>query len=666
VDPARLAREAGLVTTAVAPEAGREAPVPAGGSLPHVAALDGIRGVAVIGVLLFHGGVGWARGGWLGVSVFFTMSGFLITSLLLHEWAASGTISLRRFWDRRARRLLPAALLCLAGIATYAWAFASPADLANLRGDLLAALGYAANWRFLLRDLSYGDLFSNPSPLQHFWSLAIEEQFYVVYPLLVLAALRLGGRRALTAVLVVAGVGSVAWGLSLDQIDRVYYGTDTRLAELVAGGLLALWVTRGPASGPVVGRRVVTALGLLASAGTLGLWAVVEETSPWVTGGVLAVQALLSVLLLRAATVQGPVARLLAVRPLVAAGTVSYGLYLFHWPLFLVLDEDRLGFGGVGLLAVRIAATTAVAVASYRVVEHPIRRRRVLVRPRVALGALAGGVSLVVAVSLVATASPGPTIVAHADVQEEDQVIKVTKGREPAPTSDAPASVFIIGDSGTYDLAPALSAMYRHLGTGTMVDASWPGFGLTREVFPWRDDWPGIVAQQAPELVIALFGGWDRGFVDERGVAAYDEVVDEAVDILTAGGARVLWLSMLPDGKTDTAVMDARYRAAARRHPDTVRFADVGPVLAGPDGDVPRWLPGEDGSLELARKPDGWHLCPDGAARLATAIGREAARLGLAPAPTDGWQAGTWRAERRYDDPPGGCDPEAPGNRPGG
>jgi peptidoglycan/LPS O-acetylase OafA/YrhL len=657
-----VARQAGLVTAVAARPAGQSVPAPSGSSLPHVAALDGIRGLAVVGVLLFHGGVGWARGGWLGVSVFFTMSGFLITSLLLHEWAASGRISLRRFWDRRARRLLPAALLCLAGIATYAWAFASPADLANLRGDLLAALGYAANWRFLLRDLSYGDLFSNPSPLQHFWSLAIEEQFYVVYPVVVLAALRLGGRRALTALLVVAGVASVAWGLSLDQLDRVYYGTDTRLAELVAGGLLAVWASRRPPAG----RRLPTALGALALVATLGLWSLVEETSSWVTGGVLTAQAVLSVLLLRAATLEGPVARLLAVRPLVAAGTVSYGLYLFHWPLFLVLDEDRLGFGGVGLLAVRIAATTAVAVASYRIVEHPIRRRQVLTPPRAALAALAGGVSLVVAVSLIATASVPPTIVAHADVQEEDQVIKVTKRQAPAPAGDAPTSVFIVGDSGTYDLAPALSAMYRHLGTGTIVDASWPGFGLTREAFPWRVDWPGIVRQQAPELVIALFGGWDRGFVDERGAAAYDEVVDEAVDVLTARGARVLWLSMLPDGKTDTAVMDARYRAAARRHAGTVRFADVGAVLAGPEGDVPRWLPATDGTLELARKPDGWHLCPDGAARLAMAIGQEAARRGLAPAPMDGWQAGEWRAERRYDDPPGGCDPSAPANRPGG
>src|SRR3954447_22398213 len=169
--------------------------------MKHLPALDGLRGVAVVAVLFFHGGFRWAKGGWLGVSVFFTLSGFLITNLLVAEWSSDRSISLKTFWSRRFRRLMPAALACLLLVAFYGQVSASPEQLHHLRGDLLAAVGYVANWRFLFSKLSYADLFSAPSPVQHFWSLAIEEQFYVLYPLVVVAALRLGGRRLLAALL---------------------------------------------------------------------------------------------------------------------------------------------------------------------------------------------------------------------------------------------------------------------------------------------------------------------------------------------------------------------------------------------------------------------------------------------------------------------------------
>jgi peptidoglycan/LPS O-acetylase OafA/YrhL len=155
------------------------APAPARTSrLNHLPALDGIRGVAVAAVLLFHAGFSWAKGGYLGVSIFFTLSGFLITSLLVREWGSDHRIDLRAFWARRFRRLMPAALVTLAGVCVLAWALGSHEQLHTLRLDVWAAVAYVANWRFLYAGRSYADLFAAPSPVQHFWSLAVEEQFY--------------------------------------------------------------------------------------------------------------------------------------------------------------------------------------------------------------------------------------------------------------------------------------------------------------------------------------------------------------------------------------------------------------------------------------------------------------------------------------------------------
>ena len=158
--------------------------------LTHLPALDGLRGVAVIAVLCFHGGFSWAKGGFLGVSMFFTLSGFLITSLLLREWGTDRHIDLRAFWSRRFRRLMPAALATLVGVCVLAWWLGTHAELHSLRLDVWAAVAYVANWRFIFAGRSYADLFSAPSPVQHFWSLAVEEQFYFVYPLIAFGALR--------------------------------------------------------------------------------------------------------------------------------------------------------------------------------------------------------------------------------------------------------------------------------------------------------------------------------------------------------------------------------------------------------------------------------------------------------------------------------------------
>ncbi len=271
----------------------------------RIAALDGLRGVAVAAVLAFHAGWGWAGGGFLGVSLFFTLSGYLITSLFLDDEVAIG-----RFWARRARRLLPAAMVTLVAVllAARLGAFAS-SD--GLRGDAVASLLQVANWRFLVDGQSYADLFADPSPLLHTWSLSIEEQWYLLLPVAVLGIRRLGGRRhAIGAALAGATAVSVAlpWVFSMD-IDRVYYGTDTRIAEIAIGGVAAIAVASGTA-----GRRrgAVTVIGRLAPVALAALivaWVVIDRSDVVLTRGGFALHAVLATVVIVAAATGQAIAR---------------------------------------------------------------------------------------------------------------------------------------------------------------------------------------------------------------------------------------------------------------------------------------------------------------------------------------------------------------------
>ena len=368
--------------------------------LAYEPGIDGLRAIAVIVVLLFHGGFGWAGGGFLGVSVFFTLSGFLITRLLLAEHARSGRISLPAFWGRRLRRLAPASLACLFGIVlTAAWWGAASARSA-LRVDVWSALTYWPNWRFAAAHRSYAELFASPSPVLHFWSLAIEEQFYLVFPIVVAATLTLGrrfGRTLLTVVLGLLLAGSlVATSLTHDR-TLIYYGTHTRAGEMLVGALVAIGVARVKLS---VRRAAVAAwLGVIAFVAIVVCCWRTTIDSGWLYDGRLVDFAVLSAVAVVGATQPGPLRRALSTGPLVAVGRVSYGVYLFHWPLFLLINERRTGWTPAALFPVRIAATAAISLLSYRLLEQPIRARRALTMPRPAVVAFAGAVVLVAAVA---------------------------------------------------------------------------------------------------------------------------------------------------------------------------------------------------------------------------------------------------------------------------
>ena len=319
--------------------------------LTRVPALDGLRGVAVLAVLLFHDGR--LRGGYLGVDLFFVLSGYLITSLLLVEHREHGRVRLARFYERRARRLLPAMGLALVGVAVYAAVWAHSAEVARIRWDGIATLFYFANWRDVLAKQSYWDIFRAPSPLQHTWSLSIEEQFYAIWPLIVIGVLRVG-RSARAVLLVALSVGSacavytVASALHHGDQRLLYFGTQSRAPALLMGASLAcgvaLWGTFTTRRA-----RVALELGALVAAGYLAWeWAHQPGDGLGLYRGPLLLCGVAATVVIAAAAhpQRGPIARVLAFPPLVGAGLISYGLYLFHWPVYLVLTHARTGLSG--------------------------------------------------------------------------------------------------------------------------------------------------------------------------------------------------------------------------------------------------------------------------------------------------------------------------------
>jgi peptidoglycan/LPS O-acetylase OafA/YrhL len=410
-------------------------------------------------VLLFHAGFGWARGGYLGVSAFFTLSGFLITTLLLTEWRENGRISLRRFWARRLRRLMPAAFVGLAGIVAFGALAANGDQLRELRGDVLAALGYMANWRLIFSNQSYADLFAAPSPVLHFWSLAIEEQFYLCFPLIAVGALQLGKRRglgALTLALVLGAAGSGLAGLLLlrtgASADRLYYGTDTRVLELLVGALLAVGVARYG----LPRQKSVQALGLLALLAMLGMWVSLSQFDRMLHRGGLVIHAVLAAsVVLAAIQPNGPVRAVLRLELLRKLGLISYGVYVFHWPIFLWLDEERTGLPRPSLFTLRVVVTLAIAVLSYLLLERPIRDGRRLTdwRPWVVPPAIAGAVCLAL---VVVTLHPPSPLIVYGAVRRALPPAAPAPSASPAPPaglSDDPAPapgplrILVVGDS---------------------------------------------------------------------------------------------------------------------------------------------------------------------------------------------------------------------------
>jgi peptidoglycan/LPS O-acetylase OafA/YrhL len=433
------------------------------GALPYIGAIDGLRALAVTAVLLYHSGLGWLPGGFLGVEVFFVISGYLITSLLLADRAKNGKVSLIGFWKRRARRLLPAAFTLIVATLVYSVVFL-PDEVAALRGNALAAFVYASNWYQIFHSQSYFESLGRPSLLKHLWSLGVEEQFYLVWPIvfsLVLARLR---RRYAFALIVCGAIASSA--LMFYEFDpagdpsRIYYGTDTRAGGLLIGAALAFAWQAGNLSARAnrVLRWAPDVCGVLAISALTTMTLLIHETDALLYRGGFAIVGLATAALIAAAV--HPDSRVLrnvlGRQPLLWLGTRSYSIYLWHWPVFML---TRPGFdiqaGAVPIFALRLVITVVIAELSYRLVEMPVRRGalgrmrqslrqslRLLRRPTLqplkyrplAATGFAGVGVLFLGVSVAAAGPPAPpSYLAVGEVQ----TYAWSRTHEPTPSPDA-------------------------------------------------------------------------------------------------------------------------------------------------------------------------------------------------------------------------------------
>jgi peptidoglycan/LPS O-acetylase OafA/YrhL len=384
--------------------------------------IDGLRAIAVAAVFLYHAGVSWMPGGFFGVDVFFVISGYLITSLLLAEFEQTGRVALARFWAGRARRLLPALFVLLA-VCLLIGATLERGKLVGLRGDALASIFYVANWRFIFEHESYFAQFGRPALLRHLWSLSVEEQFYLLWPPLFLIGRRMLRAPLLGALVALAAIASTAlmWVLYVPGSDtsRIFYGTDTRAAPLLVGVLLAFaWKPSAmPQWSGARARRALDAVSLASLAAVIYQFARVHDYDQSVYRGGFLLLALCAGLLL--ATVTHPsswLGRQLGRSIPRWIGERSYGIYLWHWPILVFTRPGIDVHLARGLLIpAQAAGTVIIAALSYHYVELPVRRGalrrltwrtpRLLAQPRTPFVVASAAAALLL--GLVALTPPG-------------------------------------------------------------------------------------------------------------------------------------------------------------------------------------------------------------------------------------------------------------------
>lgn len=592
--------------------------------------LDGIRALAIVAVLLYHGGVVWAAGGFLGVEAFFVLSGFLITSLLIAEWRRAGTIALRAFWARRARRLLPA-LFCLVAVVGLYNALASTDGLVpGIKGDGIATLFYYGNWHQIATGSNYFAATGPVSPLQHTWSLAIEEQFYILWPVSLLLAAWLIGRvlrrsrptdrrilAMLLAISVTLALLSAAEAMILfhggNGANRVYYGTDTRAVGLLTGASLAfgLALLRRPdaserATSPTGGSGVLGWSALLALSAVVGMMHYASGGSPWLYPfGMLALDLAVAVIIAAVVLCPRSVAgRIFSVAPARRLGQISYGVYLWHFPLFLWLTAASTGVSGAALLGLRLSFTLLVSIVSFVLIEQPVRRRKLPNWLVVPLAPAAMGTACVALFAAAAAAAPPvatPPLPKPSMVLTGSQVCRVsltdTKHYGLSPLSPIvaavdqpkwlvagklswsshsrvtfhtcpPKKVMLIGDSLAFSLGlgqmieehnygvelanAAILGCAFHTGGEINVSGTWqsPPAGCPGALGQWRADERAF----RPQAVIVELGYRDEfdwrtnGGVIHLGQPKFDAGVEAEIEryirVLGAGNTPILFLSV--------------------------------------------------------------------------------------------------------------------------
>ncbi|HUY66405.1 MAG TPA: acyltransferase family protein [Acidimicrobiales bacterium] len=356
-------------------------PRPVEGTSPYLPGLDGIRAVAVLAVIAYHLNFGWVPGGLLGVQVFFVLSGYLITDLLVAEYRRHQGIGLKIFWIRRARRLLPALFVVLFVAVGWATLF-DRLQLSSLRSDLPSSVFYVSNWWFVFHHVSYFAKFGPPSPLGHLWSLSIEEQFYLVWPLLVLAGMRwIRSTGALIGITLAVAAGSAVEMALLYAASpngdptRVYDGTDTRAFALLIGAALAFGLPRNRTFGPITAgaTRVLNLVGAAALAGIFVMFWHTNQYDPFLYQGGMVLLAVLTALVIGVTVHPGSQWRvILGWEPLRWVGERSYGIYLWHYPV-IVMTTPLNAQPSLVRSTFQISVTLALAALSWRYVEQPVR-----------------------------------------------------------------------------------------------------------------------------------------------------------------------------------------------------------------------------------------------------------------------------------------------------
>ena len=630
--------------------------------LPYNPPLDGVRALAIALVLCFHGGASLVPGGFVGVDTFFVLSGFLITSILVREHGATGRIALRSFWARRARRLLPA-LVVMTGVVLL-WAhFFARGVYPDLGADALSVLFYFANWHFSA-GASYVNLGSSPSPFLHAWSLAIEEQFYLVWPLLVLGAFKLGLSRAKLFVLtLLAAAGSATLMVCLydPNLDptALYYNTATRAQALLIGAALAIAVSLWAPAARRLRASLWSGLAAVGCAGVVVLSATMTISGAFTYQGGLTLVALFAAALIGGVTLAGSSlpARCLSLGPVRYVGRISYGLYLWHWPIFVVLDGSRTGLDGPELFTFRLVATFAAAVASFYLIEMPIRRGalRRSREMRIEAGFITAAVLLAALLQ--------PSVAAGVPLIDRTAALRFFPGPVPrlaAGSPGQPVQALFVGDSIAYMLSNGLGLVSHQYGID-LHNMGLSGCSLEDSTYRIQDSvvvpppqcadrpaaWTFELDLVKPQVVVFLarldivdrleLGKWVH--IGEPGFdASLRAALDHTVAQLSATGARVV-LATTPyysSGETLNGAAwpeDAPWRVkqfnvilrqVAAAHPGTVSVLDLNRIV-DPKGHYQAVIDGVP-----VRSSDGVHFTWAGDFWLAPRILPELHALGVA------------------------------------
>ena len=544
-------------------------------------------------VVLFHLDLPWMKGGYLGVDIFFVLSGFLITTLLVQEWTTHGRIDLKQFWIRRARRLLPAMLLVLFAVAGFAVLFAESEQLDDIRSQGLASLFYVTNWARAFDTTSYFDQFAAKSPLEHYWSLAIEEQFYLVWPVITVALFSWRSRAsgALTrgqrydvplwlvgAVGAAASAGLMALLYTPDNFS-LYFRTDTRVQGLLIGVALAALYDG-------LGKRLLSSppkwlVPVGWGAAAVFLVAAMADVPPALLyqGGFLVIAVLSATVIVAAMAGQrSSLDRALSLRPFRFFGRISYGLYLWHWPIILALTPQRTGLSLPALNVLRFGLSVGAAMLSLLLIEVPIRERRMPVRLELVGIAVT---PVLIAIALIAGTTGAEQTLEEAYASDQEAAappVEAVKSVEPP----AQLSTLVLGD----ELARSLPADWGDAdGDGPgQQEVTLAGSGCDDAATlceGWRDRWEALVRQNDPDVVVVGVRNWEPFddtntpidvFDSAKNERAYTESMERLVRQLGAGptaeGGRTVVLLTAPpinDPTSFDAFAVERSREAAQQ-----------------------------------------------------------------------------------------------------